>query len=206
MRMPPPLPRSDSDWMDLLDLLKGELPQPSETSLANRIGLSRSMLSQCRAQDRPLPTPAKLRLLHELGHPLSLEMLIACLPDDARDAICEISAKHQEAAAPTPKAPLRSSVKPSDWIGQIHELADVYGVSLRQLADKLDISHAYLGKVARGEKPASASLKIKLWAAQGSTLDRVTMLELLLPDDVAAEFREFEKSLGTITANSGLIA
>jgi transcriptional regulator with XRE-family HTH domain len=94
-------------------------------------------------------------------------------------------------------------MRPSYWIDQIHELAEVHQVSLRQLAKKLDISHAYLGKVTRGEKATSASLKIKLWALQRSALDRATMLELLLPDDVAAEFRELEKYLATRTSKPG---
>lgn len=85
-------------------------------------------------------------------------------------------------------------MKQVDWAIEIVELAKQQGISLRELAADFDISHVYLGKVVRGEKPASARLKIKIWERQESTLDDLTMLELLLPDDVAADFARFRQT------------
>lgn len=76
------------DWSQQLDRLKERLSL-SETALAASIGLSKSMLSQCRAGARPLPLHAKFRLLDKLGYALTRDLMLAALTDDSRDAVVE---------------------------------------------------------------------------------------------------------------------
>ena len=80
----------------------------------------------------------------------------------------------------------------ADWANQILSLTNAREMSLRELAADMGVSHVYLSKVARGEKPPSAKLKIKIWTQTNCDLSREQMLELLLPDDIAEEFHEFE--------------
>lgn len=80
----------------------------------------------------------------------------------------------------------------TDWGEQILVLAKERDMSLRELAADLGVSHVYLGNVVRGQRAASAKLKIKIWARQNCDLPRERMLELLLPCEVAEEFRAFE--------------
>lgn len=91
--------------------------------------------------------------------------------------------------------------KQFDWPAEITTLAGERGMSLRELATALGVSHVFLSKVVRGEKPASSRLKIKLWSCKSYGLSRERMLELLMPDDIAAEFREFEREQGPTTVN-----
>lgn len=83
-----------------------------------------------------------------------------------------------------------------DWGAEIVELAKDRGMSLRELAADLGVSHVYLGNVVRGQRAASAKLKIKIWGRQKYDLTREQMLELLLPDDIADEFHAFEIERG----------
>jgi transcriptional regulator with XRE-family HTH domain len=97
-----------------------------------------------------------------------------------------------------------ANVKRVDWAAEIVALAKERGMSLRELAADIDIGHAYLGKVVRGEKAASARLKIKIWGRQKYDLTREKMLELLLSDDVAEEFHAFEIERGKARAQKAL--
>lgn len=92
----------------------------------------------------------------------------------------------------------------TDWVAEIITLAKDRDMSLRELAADMGISHVYLGKVVRGEKPASAKLKIKIWGRRKYDLSREQMLELLLPDDIAEEFHEFEIERGKARAQKAL--
>lgn len=87
----------------------------------------------------------------------------------------------------------------SDWADQILSLTKARELSLRELAADMGVSHVYLGKVVRGEKPPSAKLKIKVWAQTDCDLSREQMLELLLPDDIAEEFHAFEQARSKAT-------
>lgn len=89
-------------------------------------------------------------------------------------------------------------MNPSYWIDQINTLAKARNMSIRELATALGMSHVYLGNVVRGQRAASAKLKIKLWTLQDPLISRERMLELLLPEDVAAEFAAFESARPSI--------
>lgn len=87
-------------------------------------------------------------------------------------------------------------VRSIDWPKEIANLAAERQMSLRELAADLGFSHVYLGKVVRGEQPPSALLKIRVWSRSAYDHTREELLELLLPDDIAAEFRAMEISRG----------
>mgnify|MGYP000913204805 CR=1 FL=1 len=95
-------------------------------------------------------------------------------------------------------------MKRVDWAAEITELAKERGMSLRELAADLDFGHAYLGKVVRVEKAASARLKIKIWGCKSYDLTREKMLELLLSDEIADEFHAFEIERGKARAKSAV--
>ncbi len=78
-----------------------------------------------------------------------------------------------------------------DWQKIIRELAQKRGMSLRQLAIEMEIGNVYLSEVARGAKPASPMLKLKLLTATGQPLGRDELISLL-PDDVAAQIRAID--------------
>jgi len=78
-----------------------------------------------------------------------------------------------------------------DWEEAIRELLRARNLSLRQLATEFGMGNVYLSEVARGAKPASPMLKLKILTAQGRPLGREELISLL-PDDVAAEVRKRE--------------
>ncbi|WP_133608517.1 helix-turn-helix domain-containing protein [Aquabacterium commune] len=94
--------------------------------------------------------------------------------------------------------------QPIDWAEQILALARERNMSLRELAADLGVSHVYLGNVVRGQRAASAKLKIKIWGRQKYDLTREQMLELLLPDDIADEFHAFEIERGKARAQKAI--
>lgn len=71
----------------------------SDTSLAAQIGLSKSMLSQCRSGARPLPLAARYRLLDKLGYALTRDLILAALGDEPREAITEADNKRAQRRA-----------------------------------------------------------------------------------------------------------
>lgn len=76
-----------------------------------------------------------------------------------------------------------------NWEDAIRELLQSKKMSLRQLAIEFGMGNVYLSEVARGSKPASPMLKLKIITALGQPLGREEII-LLLPDDVAAEIRK----------------
>jgi hypothetical protein len=77
-------------WMDNLDRLKARLKLDSDVALSYAVGVSPAMLAHVRAGRRPLPLPARLRLLDKLGYKFTRERIISLLPEDAQAAIEEI--------------------------------------------------------------------------------------------------------------------
>ena len=71
----------------------------------------------------------------------------------------------------------------------IHQLLQSKNMSLRQLAVEFGMGNVYLSEVARGSRPASPMLKLKILTAMGRPLGREELI-LLLPDEVAAEVRK----------------
>lgn len=74
------------DWNRLLDRLKTQLGC-NETELGEVLGISRSMLSQCRSGTRPLPATVKIKLLDKLAYRLTRQKILSVLPDEFAAAV-----------------------------------------------------------------------------------------------------------------------
>ena len=79
-----------NEWTDRLDRLKARRKLESDVVLAYTVGISPAMLAHVRAARRPLPLPARFRLLDKLGYKMTRERIISALPDDAKAVIEEI--------------------------------------------------------------------------------------------------------------------
>jgi transcriptional regulator with XRE-family HTH domain len=79
--------------------------------------------------------------------------------------------------------------KRMNWEEAISELLQTKKMSLRQLAVEFGMGNVFLSEVARGSKPASPMLKLKILTALGRSIGREELI-LMLPDDVAAEVRK----------------
>lgn len=78
---------ADNDWwVQRLNELKLRLAL-SEVGMARRLEISPAMLGHVRAGRRPLPVPARIRLLDALGYVLTRDLLLRLLPDDVRAAV-----------------------------------------------------------------------------------------------------------------------
>ena len=79
-----------------------------------------------------------------------------------------------------------------DWQELIQSLLSEKQMSLRQLAIELRMGNVYLSEVARGAKPASPLMKVRLLRAAGRVIGPKELM-LLLPDEVAEEIRLGER-------------
>lgn len=77
-------------WNRQLDSLKESSSLSSEVELSLVIGLSPAMLAHVRSGRRPLPFPAKAKLLDRLGYILTRDLMLRLLPDDAARTVIEI--------------------------------------------------------------------------------------------------------------------
>ncbi|AVX93377.1 hypothetical protein PkP19E3_35400 (plasmid) [Pseudomonas koreensis] len=83
---------SNSQWTELMDLLRVEQGW-SDTQLGKQIGISISMIRQCRIQMRPLPPAAKVRILSAMGVEVTRSSLIAALPSAVKEAVAAADGK-----------------------------------------------------------------------------------------------------------------
>jgi transcriptional regulator with XRE-family HTH domain len=147
------------DWFQLLDSLK-ERMSLTETALAASVGLSRSMLSQCRGGGRPLPLHAKFRLLDKLGYTLTRDLMLAALSDESRDAVLE--ADNGRAMRRAERAVLKNflesqldSLSPEArdaWFGGLRKLfrdGTQFGAA-ESLEEALELSETEMYSVERG--------------------------------------------------------
>lgn len=79
-----------------------------------------------------------------------------------------------------------------NWEELIHSLCEKRKLSLRQLAQLVDINHVFISEVARGTRPASPKMKLRLLKLAGVRIDRDALLALL-PDELAAEIRQDDR-------------
>ena len=76
-----------------------------------------------------------------------------------------------------------------DWQEAIQQLLQTKRFSLRQLAIEIGIGNVYLSEVARGAKPASPMLKLRILRSLGRRIGKEELI-MLLPEDVAEEVRQ----------------
>lgn len=77
---------SNAQWAELMDCFRLEQGW-SDTQLSRRIGISISMIRQCRIHLRPLPPAARVRILAAMGIEMTRSSLIAALPAAVKDAV-----------------------------------------------------------------------------------------------------------------------
>lgn len=77
-------------WNRQLDNLKRSSQLSTEVELSLLIGLSPAMLAHVRTGRRPLPFPAKAKLLDRLGYILTRDLMLRLLPDDAARTVIDI--------------------------------------------------------------------------------------------------------------------
>lgn len=77
---------SNVAWAQLMDQFRDEQGW-ADTRLSKEIGISISMIRQCRVHMRPLPPPARIRTLGAMGVEVTLSTLLAALPEPIREAV-----------------------------------------------------------------------------------------------------------------------
>jgi hypothetical protein len=82
--------KRDEEWLGRLDQLKKRFGINSDVVLASTVGISPAMLAHVRAGRRPLPLPARIRLLDKLGYAFTRDKLLEILPNEARAVLTEI--------------------------------------------------------------------------------------------------------------------
>lgn len=78
-----------------------------------------------------------------------------------------------------------------DWPAEIKKLTVQRKWSMRQLALDIGVSQQFLNEVARGVKPASPMLKLKIMGLLGYDLSRDNLIDIF-PDDVANAIRDMD--------------
>ncbi len=88
--------KKDEEWLARLDQLKIRLGIDSDVVLASTVGISPAMLAHVRAGRRPLPLPARVRLLDKLGYAFTRDKLLEILPNEARAVLTEIDNRRHD--------------------------------------------------------------------------------------------------------------
>ncbi|WP_143024505.1 hypothetical protein [Pseudomonas abietaniphila] len=85
---------TSEDWAQLMDQFRNEMGW-TDTKLSEQIGISLSMIRQCRMQVRPMPPPARIRTIGAMGVEVTLETLLAALPSTIREAVEDVNLQWQ---------------------------------------------------------------------------------------------------------------
>ena len=125
---------SNAQWAELMDLLRVEQGW-TDTQLGKQIGISISMIRQCRIQMRPLPPAAKVRILTAMGVEMTRSSLIAALPSAVKEAVVAAF---------------------------FDGLATIAGVDLAGLAERLGLSLTELTCIREGRKPIPFLVKVSI--------------------------------------------
>jgi transcriptional regulator with XRE-family HTH domain len=155
---------SNSEWTELMDMLRVEQGW-SDTKLGKQIGISISMIRQCRIQMRPLPPAARVRILSAMGVEMSLSSLIAALPSAVKEAV---------AAANGQSSFVRRTLiygffdrldagEPVDVLeGFFDGLAAIAGIDQEGLADRLGLTLDELTGLRKGQRPIPFLVKMAI--------------------------------------------
>ncbi|MBJ2286764.1 MULTISPECIES: hypothetical protein [Pseudomonas] len=173
---------SNSEWTELMDMLRVEQGW-SDTRLGKQIGISISMIRQCRIQMRPLPPAARVRILSAMGVEMSLSSLIAALPSAVKEAV---------AAANGQSSFVRRTLiygffdrldagETVDVIrGFFDGLAAIAGVDQEGLAERLGLTLDELIDLRQGLRPIPFLVKVAI-TDSFTALDMGPLILSLLP-------------------------
>ncbi|WP_282366436.1 hypothetical protein [Pseudomonas sp. PS02290] len=155
---------SNSEWTELMDMLRVERGW-SDTKLGKEIGISISMIRQCRIQMRPLPPAAKVRILSAMGVEVTRSSLIAALPSAVKEAV---------AAADLQSSFVRRTLiygffdrldagESADVVGGFFDgLAAIAGVDQQGLAERLGLTLDELTSLRQGLRPIPFLVKVAI--------------------------------------------
>lgn len=155
---------SNAQWAELMDSLRVEQGW-TDTQLGKHIGISISMIRQCRIQMRPLPPAAKVRILAAMGVEMTRSSLIAALPSAVKEAVV---------AADGQSSFVRRTLiygffdrldagEASDVVaGFFDGLATIAGVDLAGLAERLGLSPTELTDLREGRRPIPFLVKVSI--------------------------------------------
>ncbi len=158
---------SNAQWAELMDLLRVEQGW-SDTQLGKHIGISISMIRQCRIQMRPLPPAAKVRILAAMGVEMTRSSLIAALPPAVKEAV--VAADGQSSFVRRTLIygffdRLDAGVTAEVVSGFFDGLAAIAGVELAELAERLGLSTNELADLRGGRRPIPFLVKVAITEA-----------------------------------------
>jgi len=155
---------SNPQWAELMDLLRVEQGW-TDTQLGKRIGISISMIRQCRIQMRPLPPAAKVRILAAMGVEMTRSTLIAALPFAVKEAV--VAADGQSSFVRRTLIygffdRLDAGETAEVVAGFFDGLAAIAGVELAGLAERLGLSLSELTDLREGQRPIPFLVKVAI--------------------------------------------
>jgi transcriptional regulator with XRE-family HTH domain len=155
---------SNAQWAELMDLLRVEQGW-TDTQLGKQIGISISMIRQCRIQMRPLPPAAKVRILTAMGVEMTRSSLIAALPSAVKEAV--VAADGQSSFVRRTLIygffdRLDAGEGADVVAGFFDGLATIAGVDLAGLAERLGLSLTELTCIREGRKPIPFLVKVSI--------------------------------------------
>jgi transcriptional regulator with XRE-family HTH domain len=155
---------TNAQWTELMDLLRMEQGW-TDTQLGKRIGISISMIRQCRIQMRPLPPAAKVRILAAMGVEVTLSNLIAALPTAVKEAV--VAADSQSSFVRRTLIygffdRLDAGEAAEVVAGFIDGLAEIAGVELAGLAERLGLPLNELTDLREGRRPIPFLVKMAI--------------------------------------------
>ncbi|WP_116894862.1 hypothetical protein [Pseudomonas savastanoi] len=155
---------SNVQWAELMDLLRVEQGW-TDTQLGKHIGISLSMIRQCRIQMRPLPPAAKVRILAAMGVEMTRSSLMTALPSAVQDAV--VAADGQSSFVRRTLIygffdRLDAGEAPEVVAGFFDGLAAIAGVGLALLAERLGLSLNELTELRDGRRPIPFLVKMAI--------------------------------------------
>lgn len=155
---------TNAQWAELMDLLRVEQGW-TDTQLGKRIGISISMIRQCRIQMRPLPPAAKVRIQAAMGVEVTLSSLIAALPSAVKEAV--VAADGQSSFVRRTLIygffdRLDAGEAPEVVAGFFDGLAEIAGVELAGLSERLGLPLNELLDLREGRRPIPFLVKVSI--------------------------------------------
>lgn len=155
---------SNVEWATLMDTVRRE-KEWTDTQLGKCIGISLSMIRQCRTHSRPVPPAARVRLMAAMGVEMSRTALLAALPAAVKTAVEDADANSSSLR----KALIYDFFDRLD-AGEdadvtrrfIDGLAEIAGTDLTVLADRLGVTLADLVDVRGGKRPIPFHAKMTI--------------------------------------------
>ncbi|AXQ51154.1 MULTISPECIES: hypothetical protein [Pseudomonas] len=151
-------------WAQLMDRFREEQGW-ADTRLSKEIGISISMIRQCRVNMRPLPPPARIRTLGAMGVEVTLSTLLAALPEPIREAV-EAANQQSQVVRETLLYGffdrLDAGGSPDLVSAFFDGLAEISGLSETEQASRIGLSLEDFTSIRKGRKPIPFRVKMAI--------------------------------------------